>query len=39
MFRRQSGRLTAVLTARGGPQHLDRVQDAVQDAMVTALRT
>lgn len=39
LFRRESGRLTAVLTGRAGPQHLDRVQDAVQDAMVAALRT
>jgi RNA polymerase sigma-70 factor, ECF subfamily len=39
LFRRESGRLIAVLTARTGPQHLDRVQDAVQDAMVAALRT
>jgi RNA polymerase sigma-70 factor (ECF subfamily) len=39
LFRRESGRLIAVLTGRAGPQHLDRVQDAVQDAMVAALRS
>jgi RNA polymerase sigma-70 factor, ECF subfamily len=39
LFRRESGRLIAVLTARTGPQYLDCVQDAVQDALVAALRS
>jgi RNA polymerase sigma-70 factor (ECF subfamily) len=38
VFRRESARLIAVLTARVGPAHLDLVEDAVQDALVAALR-
>jgi RNA polymerase sigma-70 factor (ECF subfamily) len=37
-FRRESGRLIAWLTARAGAANIDTVEDAVQDAMVAALR-
>jgi len=39
LFRRASGRLTAVLTRRFGPQHLSLAEDAVQDALMRALHT
>ncbi len=38
LFRRESGRLIAVLTSRAGPMRIDAVEDAVQDAMVAAMR-
>jgi RNA polymerase sigma factor (sigma-70 family) len=36
-FRREYGRLVAILARRVGVRHLDIVEDAVQDAMLTAL--
>jgi RNA polymerase sigma-70 factor (ECF subfamily) len=39
LFRRASGRLTAALTRRFGPQHLSLAEDAVQDALMRALQS
>ena len=36
-FRREYGRLVAVLTRRAGVRHLELVEDAVQNALLTAL--
>jgi RNA polymerase sigma factor (sigma-70 family) len=36
-FRREYGRLVAILARRVGVRHLDIVEDAVQDAMLAAL--
>lgn len=36
-FRREYGRLVAVLTRKAGVRHLDRVEDAVQGALLAAL--
>lgn len=38
LFRRESGRLCAVLAAQVGPARIDAVEDAVQDALVAAMR-
>jgi RNA polymerase sigma factor (sigma-70 family) len=38
LFRRESGRLIALLTSRAGPMRIDAVEDAVQDALVAAMR-
>ena len=38
-FREESARLIARLAARVGTQHLDDVEDAVQDALAAAMRT
>lgn len=38
LFRRESGRLVASLSRRFGVARLDRIEDAVQDALVQALR-
>src|SRR5688572_13453054 len=38
LFRRESGRLLALLTSRAGPMRIDVVEDAVQDALVAAMR-
>ncbi len=39
LFRRESGRLVAILTRRFGPAHLQTVEDAVQDALMRAMQT
>jgi predicted RNA polymerase sigma factor len=39
LFRRESGRLIALLANRAGVARLDMVEDAVQDALVSAMRT
>ncbi len=39
LFRRESGRLVAILTRRFGPAHLQTVEDAVQDALMRAVQT
>src|SRR5437867_8076770 len=36
-FRREYGRLVAILTRKTGVRHLDLVEDAVQTALMTAL--
>ncbi|MDQ3786050.1 MAG: RNA polymerase subunit sigma-70 [Actinomycetota bacterium] len=38
LFRRSAGRITATLVRVLGPTHLDLVEDAVQEAMLRALR-
>lgn len=38
-FRHESGRLVAVLTRRFGAEHLERIEDAVQTALLRAMRT
>jgi len=38
LFRREYARLVALLARRAGAQHIDRVEDAVQDALLAALR-
>jgi RNA polymerase sigma factor (sigma-70 family) len=38
-FRREYGRLTAMLVRRFGVHHLERVEDAVQNALVSALES
>lgn len=38
LFRRESGRLIALLTNRVGVARIDMVEDAVQDALVSAMR-
>ncbi len=38
LFRHQAGQMTATLTRVFGLDHLDAIEDAVQDAMVAALR-
>ena len=38
LFRRESGRLIALLANRAGVARLDMVEDAVQDALVSAMR-
>ncbi|MDQ3790467.1 MAG: RNA polymerase subunit sigma-70 [Actinomycetota bacterium] len=38
LFRRSAGRITATLVRVLGPSHLDLVEDAVQEAMLRALR-
>jgi RNA polymerase sigma-70 factor (ECF subfamily) len=38
LFRHESGRLIAILTRRVGAARLDLVEDAVQDALVAAMR-
>lgn len=38
LFRRESGRLVAMLTARLGPSRLDLAEEVVQEALVKALR-
>ncbi len=38
LFRRESGRLIALLTSRVGVARIDMVEDAVQDALVSAMR-
>lgn len=37
-FRHEYGRLVAILVRRSGPQHLADIEDAVQSALMTALR-
>jgi RNA polymerase sigma-70 factor (ECF subfamily) len=37
-FRHEYGRLVAILVHRSGPQHLSDIEDAVQSALMTALR-
>ncbi len=37
LFRRESGRLVAILTRRFGPQHLHLAEDVVQDALGKAM--
>lgn len=39
LFRQESGRLTALLVGRVGAARLDVVEDAVQDALVAAMRS
>ncbi|MFL6548880.1 MAG: RNA polymerase sigma factor [Povalibacter sp.] len=39
LFRHEAGRLTAILTKRVGAARLDIVEDAVQDALLSAMRT
>lgn len=39
LFRHEAGRLTAMLTKRVGAARLDYVEDAVQDALVSAMRS
>lgn len=39
LFRHEAGRLVAILTRRVGPSRLELVEDAVQDALVSAMRT
>ncbi|MDP9374168.1 MAG: sigma-70 family RNA polymerase sigma factor [Chloroflexota bacterium] len=38
LFRRQAGQVVATLTRIFGPQHLDLVEDVVQDTLIKALR-
>ena len=38
LFRRESGRLIALLANRAGVARIDMVEDAVQDALVSAMR-
>ena len=38
LFRRQAGQLVATLTKALGPRHLTLAEDAVQDALITALQ-
>ena len=37
-FRREYGRLVAILTRKAGVRHVDLVEDAVQTALMAALR-
>ncbi|HEU4486707.1 MAG TPA: DUF6596 domain-containing protein [Povalibacter sp.] len=39
LFRHEAGRLVAILTKRVGAARLELVEDAVQDALVSAMRT
>jgi RNA polymerase sigma factor (sigma-70 family) len=39
LFRRESGRLIALLASRVGVARIDMVEDAVQDALVSAMRS
>ena len=39
LFRREAGRIVARLTRLLGPAHLDRAEEAVQEAMLRALQT
>ncbi len=39
LFRREAGRLVAMLTRRVGTARIDLVEDAVQDALIAAMRT
>ncbi len=39
LFRREAGRLVAILTRRFGAQHLHLAEDVVQDALVRAMQT
>jgi RNA polymerase sigma-70 factor (ECF subfamily) len=39
LFRHEAGRLTALLAKRVGASRLEMVEDAVQDALVSAMRT
>lgn len=39
LFRREAGRLTAVLASRVGAARIDLVEDAVQDALIAAMRS
>ena len=39
LFRTSAGRIVAILTRRLGPEHLDLIEDAVQDAVLRALET
>lgn len=39
LFRREAGRMVAVLTRIFGPAHLDLAEDVVQEALAQALRT
>ena len=39
LFRRESGRLVAILTRHFGVQHLHLAEDVVQDALVRAMQT
>src|SRR6187455_1761416 len=38
LFRRQAGQMVATLTRTLGPRHLTLAEDAVQDALITALQ-
>ena len=38
LFRRESGRLVAILTSRLGAEHLPLAEDVVQDALVRAMQ-
>ncbi len=38
LFRHQAGRITATLTRQFGSSHFDLVEDAVQEALISALR-
>ena len=37
LFRREAGRLVAILTRRFGPEHLHLAEDVIQDALVKAM--
>ncbi len=39
LFRREAGRLTALLASRVGAARIDLVEDAVQDALIAAMRS
>src|SRR5450432_4054564 len=39
LFRREAGRLVAILTRRFGPEHMHLAEDVVQDALVRAMET
>ena len=39
LFRTAAGRIVAILTRQLGPEHLDLIEDAVQDAVLRALET
>jgi RNA polymerase sigma factor (sigma-70 family) len=39
LFRREAGRLVAILTRRFGPEHLQLAEDVVQDALGKAMQT
>ena len=38
LFRRHAGQMVSILARRFGYQHLERIEDAVQDALVAAMK-
>ena len=39
LFRHQYGKMVAVLTGKFGLQHLESIEDAVQDTFISAMRS